>query len=171
MNNEQGSKNGYKLDIKLNNEVLKDIKKKNKGMFKLLNNAGNKYKKTIYHYMKRIIRDEDITRAFNITWLISIWKKKGSALDRSQVRYIHIKLWDAKLCEALVTRHMKPKIVEACPNIQIGGTLKASSVEHLVTMKTWMKIKEDTKHGGIINTYDMENFFDKESLLDIMYTL
>ena len=34
-----------------------------------------------------------------------------------------------------------------------------------------MKIKEDTKQGGIINTYDMEKFFDKESLLDIMYML
>ena len=93
---------------------MKDIKKKNKGMFKLLNNAGNKYKKAIYHYMKRIIRDEDIPRAFNLTWLIAIWKKKGSALDLNQMRYIHTKLWDAKLCEALVTRHMKPKIIEAC---------------------------------------------------------
>ena len=34
-----------------------------------------------------------------------------------------------------------------------------------------MKIKEDTKQGGIINTYNMEKFFDKESLINIMYTL
>ena len=46
-------------------------------MFKLLNNAGNKYKKAIYYYMKRIIKDEDIPRAFNLTWLIAIWKEKG----------------------------------------------------------------------------------------------
>ena len=121
--------------------------------------------------MKRIIKDEDIPIAFNLNWLIAIWKKKGSALDLNQMRYIHTKLWDAKLCEALVTRHMKPKIIDACPNIQIGGIPKASSVEHLVTMKTWIQIKEDTKQGGIINTYDMEKFFDKERLIDIMYTL
>ena len=36
-------------------------------------------------------------------------------------------------------------------------------MEHLVTMKTWMKIKEDEKEGGIIQTFDMEKFFDKES--------
>ena len=30
---------------------MKDIKKKNKRMFKLLNNAGNRYKKAIYYYM------------------------------------------------------------------------------------------------------------------------
>mgnify|MGYP001305180074 CR=1 FL=1 len=85
-------------------------------MFKLLNNAGGKYRSAIYHYMKRIIRDEDIPEAFNLTCLIAIWKKKGSALDLNQMRYIHTKLWDAKLHEALVTttRHMKPKIVKAC---------------------------------------------------------
>jgi hypothetical protein len=87
------------------------------------------------------------------------------------MRYIHTKYWDAKLCEALVTKHMKPKIIGACPNIQIGGIPKASSVEHLVTMKTWMKLKEETKEAGIIQTFDMEKFFDKESLLDTMYTL
>ena len=71
--------------------------------------------------MNRIIREEEVPKAFNLTWLIAIWKKKGSALDLNQMRYIHTKLWDAKLCEALVTRHMKPKIVEACPNIPSHG--------------------------------------------------
>ena len=38
-------------------------------------------------------------------------------------------------------------------------------------MKTWMKLKEGTKEAGIIQTFDMEKFFDKESLLDTMYKL
>ena len=98
---------GYILDKKVYKAVIKDIKKKNKGMFKLLNNAGNKYKRAIYHYMNRIISDEETPKAFALTWLIAIWKKKGSALDLNQMRYIHTKLWDVKLCEALVTRNMK----------------------------------------------------------------
>ena len=52
-------------------------------MLKLLNNAGNKYKSAIYHYMNRIIRDEETPKAFALTWLIAIWKKKGSALDKT----------------------------------------------------------------------------------------
>ena len=140
-------------------------------MFKLFNNAGSKYRKAIYHYMNRIIRDEETPTAFALTWLIAIWKKKGSALDLNQMRYIHTKLWDAKLCEALVTRNMKGKIVKACPNIQIGGMPNSSSVEHLVTLKTWMRMLEESKGIGIINTFDMEKFFDKESLIDIMFTL
>ena len=164
-------KDSYGLTKELYNKVLKNLKIKNKGMFKLLNKSGDKYKDAIYHYMKRIFKHEDIPQIFQITWLIAIWKRKGSALDLNMMRYIHTKHWDAKLCEALVTQHMKPKIVEACPNIQIGGIPKSSSVEHLVTMKTWMKIKEDRKEGGIIQTFDMEKFFDKESLLDTMVTL
>ena len=47
--------NEYTLDKKLYRKVLKDIKTKNKGMFKLLNNTGEKFKKAIYHYVNRII--------------------------------------------------------------------------------------------------------------------
>ena len=75
----------YILDKKLYKAVIKDIKKKNKGMFKLLNNAGNKYKNAIYYYMNRIIRDEETPKAFALTWVIGIWKKKGSALDLNQM--------------------------------------------------------------------------------------
>ena len=66
---------GYILDKKLYKAVIKDIKKKNKGMFKLLNNADNKYKSAIYHYMNRIIKDEETPKAFALTWLITIRPK------------------------------------------------------------------------------------------------
>ena len=111
--------------------------------------------------MRRIFKQEEIPIMFQITWLIAKWKRKGSALDLKMMRYIHSKHWDGQLCEALVTKHMKPKILEACPKIQIGGIPKASSAEHLVTMKTWMKLKEETKEGGIIQTFDMEFFWIK----------
>ena len=87
------------------------------------------------------------------------------------MRYVHTKLWEAKLCEALVTEHMKEKILADCPNIQIDGMPRSSSVEHLVTLNTWMLMKEEKKCNGIFQTFDMEKFFDKESLMDVMYTL
>ena len=39
----------YSLDKKLYKKVLKDIKTKNKGIFKLLNNTAEKFKKAICH--------------------------------------------------------------------------------------------------------------------------
>ena len=65
--------------------------------------------------------------------------------DLNMMRYVHTKIWEAKLCEALVTEHTKERIVAACPNIQIGGMPGSSSVEHLVTLKTWMMMKEEEK--------------------------
>ena len=48
---------------------------------------------------------------------------------------------------------------------------KSLSVEHLVTLKIWMKTLEESNRMGIINTLDIEKIFDKECLMDIMYTL
>ena len=68
-----------------------------------------------------------------------------------------------RLIDALITEHMKPDIAEACPNIQIGGMPERS--------KTWMKMKEEKKENEIFQVFDMAKFFDKESLLDTLYTL
>ena len=47
----------------------------------------------------------------------------------------------------------------------------SQSVEHLVTLKSWMKQIEENDLDGIVSLYDMSKFFDKESLLDCMDTL
>merc|ERR1711994_571244 len=66
---------------------------------------------------------------------------------------------------------MKADIVVATPQIQLGGMPGASCVDHLVVLKTWMKLKEETKNCGIICTFDMSKFFDKEPLSDLMHVL
>ena len=82
-----------------------------------------------------------------------------------------MRIWQSRLLAALVTDKIKPKVVKATPNIQLGGIPGASSVEHLVVLKTWMKMLEDKKGGGIFQCFDMEKFFDKESLVDCMDVL
>ena len=64
-------KDSYELKKELFNEVLENLKIKNKGMFKLLNKSGGKYKDAIYYYMKRIFKHEEIPLIFQITWLIA----------------------------------------------------------------------------------------------------
>ena len=59
----------------------------------------------------------------------------------------------------------------ATPHLQLGGKPGASSVEHLVVLKTWMKMLEQTNSKGIFQCWDMSKFFDKESLLDCLNTL
>ena len=66
---------------------------------------------------------------------------------------------------------MKDNIVNATPKMLLGGMSGVSSVQHLVTLKTWMASKKQLKSECIFQVFDMEKFFDKESLLDCMYTL
>ena len=75
-------------------------------MFALLTRAGLKFKGAFYHYAARMISTEDIPDKFDITGLFPIWKRKGSALDLSMMRYIHSKEWDTRLIDALITEHM-----------------------------------------------------------------
>ena len=161
----------WSLDLSFYYKVTKRIKDKNKNMFLLFNKAGPKYKAALFMLMKRFIEKEEIPKAYDLTSLTQIWKKKGSALSLNNMRFIHMKCWRAKLLEALITEKMKPQIVEATPKIQIGGMPSSQSVEHLVTLKSWMKQIEDNDLDGIVSLYDMSKFFDKESLLDCMDTL
>ena len=161
----------WTLNFDFYKKVIKRIKDKNKNLFKLFNKSGATYKAAVFTLMKRFIEKEEVPKAYDHTSLTQIWKKKGSALSLNNMRFIHMKCWRAKLLEALVTEKMKPQIVEATPNIQIGGMPQSQSVEHLVTLKTWMKQIEENNTEGVVSFYDMAKFFDKESLLDCMDTL
>ena len=168
---EMDDKDEWELTHELYDKVTKKIQEKNKKMFDLYNKAGDDYKYAIYQYMKKLIKSEDVPRVFLDTTLTQIWKGKGSALDLNNMRFIHMRFWRSRLLEALVTENMKDDIVRACPNIQLGGMPGAMSVEHLIVLKTWMKMKEEQNDTGIFNLFDMSKFFDKESLIDCMTVL
>ena len=113
-------------------KVLEKIKEKNKNLYKLFIKSGDLYKKAIFLYMKRLIKEEKVPFSFKETSLTQIWKGKGSPLDLNQMRFIHMRGWRSKLLEALVTENMKLDIVSSTPPIQLGGMPGAMSVEHLV---------------------------------------
>ena len=171
MMNKKSDDEEWELTFSMFCKVTDKIKSKNKNMYKLFNKAGIAYKVAIFEFMKKIIKSEIVPQSYKFTTLTQIWKGKGSPLSLNNMRFIHMRGWKSKLLEALVTEKMKPKIVEATPKFQLGGMPGASSVEHLVVLKTWMKMKEQKKQNGIFSCYDMSKFFDKESLLDCMDTL
>ena len=129
--------------------MIKKIKSKYKKMYCLLSKAGRLYIEAMFVYIKRILKYELIPTAYSNTWLISIWKMKGSALNLNMMRFVHTRKWEAGLCEAFITEQMKSKIIAACPRIQIGGMPESSSTEHLVMVKTWMTKIEERKTNGV----------------------
>ena len=152
-------------------KVLSKIKDKGKNMYKNLNKSGERYQLAVFLYMSKLIKTEQLPKLFARTSLSQLWKKKGSPLDLNNMRFIHMKNWRPRLLENLVTEQMKESIVNATPKFQLGGMPGASSVEHLVVLKTWMKMLEQNKGNGIFQCWDMSKFFDKESLLDCLNTL
>ena len=152
-------------------KVLSKIKEKGKNMYKNLNKSGDRYQLAVFLYMSKLIKTEQLPKLFARTSLSQLWKKKGSPLDLNNMRFIHMKNWRPRLLENLVTEQMKESIVNATPKFQLGGMPGASSVEHLVVLKTWMKMLEQNKGNGIFQCWDMSKFFDKESLLDCLNTL
>ena len=120
---EKDDKECWELDHILFSKVLEKIKAKSKNYFKFLNKAGIAYKEAMFQYMSKILKTENIPKCYLNTSLFQIWKGKGSSLDLNMMRFIHMRSWRSKLTEALVTEKMKPKIVKATPNIQIGGMM------------------------------------------------
>ena len=78
------------LDLSFYGKVTKRIKDK-KNMFLLFNKAWPMYKVALFMVMKRLIEKEDVPKAYDLTSLTQIWKKKGSALSLNNIRFIHMK--------------------------------------------------------------------------------
>ena len=142
---QKNDKDLWELDRNTYKAVTDKIKAKNKNVFNLFNISGPAYKEATFRLMAKLIQKEEVPREYIKISLFQIWKKKGSALDLNNMRFVHLRCWRSKLMEALVTQTMKSNIVKATPKIQLGGMPGASSVEHLVTLKTWMKMKEERK--------------------------
>ena len=80
---------GEELDKGLYYKVVKRIKLKNKKMYHLRCKAGKLYISAMFVWMKRIIKYELVPEVYSITWLFSIWKRKGSPLDLNMSRFVH----------------------------------------------------------------------------------
>ena len=55
-------------------------------------------------------------------------KGKGSRLELGNNRYIHLKDWLPRTCDALIVDNMKPDILESSSIFQIGG--QAGHITH-----------------------------------------
>ena len=49
---------------------------------------------------------------------------------------------------------------------QKGGIARITSTEHVTVLKTWMKILETNGETGILQAFNMEQFFDEEVPID-----
>ena len=98
-----------------NNTILKFSSKK-KGSYDFITKSSEEFKDTIFKLTKRMIAEETFASRFFETTLCQLCKRKGSVCYLNNHRYIHLKYWMPKLCEAIAVDQMKDKII-------CGGTM------------------------------------------------
>ena len=151
---EEGFEEEIKLKEKLNDirmtentgnfEVTKDafervvdkFKKNNKRNYDFLVKGGEKFQKSIYLLVKRMIEEEKFGRAFGDTTLYNIYKGKRRNEDLDSMRFIHSKSYLPRTVEAVVVDGMKEDILEGSSIYKIGGQPELRSQEHLFTVKS-----------------------------------
>ena len=94
-------------------ELVKKLEKKNKRSYDFLVKTGEHFKKVVYKLCKRLLEIETFPARFYQTTLHQLWKTKHPKEDLGNHRFLHIKDWLPKFCEALVVSKMKDDIIQA----------------------------------------------------------
>ena len=102
------------------------------------------------------------------TTLHMIWKRKGLPEIMKNNRFIHMKEYLARLCEAMVVGMMRGKIFESASVFQIGGQAGHSIEEHIYSIKSLIGLMEMQGKGVILTLVDIIAFFDREDILDVL---
>ena len=118
-----------------------------------------------------MIKEETFPKYFRKTTLQMIWKGKGSVDILKNSRFLHMKSFLPRACEAVVVGRMKEKILESSSIYQVGGQPGHSTDECIFVIKSLMARAEATGKCFIISLVDIVGFFDKEQILDVMDSL
>ena len=97
-----------------------------------------------------------------------IWKKKGPAEVLKNCRFLHMKSFLPRACEAVVVGRMKEQILKSSSIFQVGGQPGHSTVESIFVTKSLMARAEMLGKGFIFGFIDIVGFFDNEQILDVM---
>ena len=83
-------------------EMVKKLEKKNKRSYDFLVKTGEHFKRVVFKLCKPLLESESFPVRFYKTTLHQLWKKKHPKEDLGNHRFLHIKDWLPKCCEALV---------------------------------------------------------------------
>ena len=166
----KGWTNSWDLDQSTFNKVVDKTRKKWKKVYIIFTNAGYSSSRALVEYMNKLIEYEGVPSCFLKTSLTQIWKRKGSTLDSNNMRFIHMRQWQSKLLEALITKIMKDDIINATPEIQLGGRPGASSVDHLVSLKHRWNRKNSLDQMKFSSIWHVQIFWQRKSLRLYVYT-
>ena len=146
---------------------IKSLRSKGKARYKDITEAGEGFKEDVYRFMKFIWDMEEIPKNWDLTTLVQVFKR-GNRNELSSYRYIHLKEWRPRLLDGLVFSKMKNKLIENMSKYQIGAKPGHRPQEHLFVLKSFLAIQKYEKDIVILQTFDIQAYFDRTVLLESM---
>ena len=151
-------------------QIIEKFEAKKSRSYEFIVNTGMQYKLAILKVCRKLIETEDFPSSFNLTTLVQL-PKQDSQLILDNSRFIHLKEWLPRLCEALAINEMKNKILDAGTKYQIGGCPGQRTQFHLYVLKSLIALRLQPggrNAGSLLTVADIKKFFDKQNLVDAM---
>ena len=168
MRMEEDTKHEFEVDKEEIEAVVEKFKSKDTNSYDFLLKAGEGYQEAMGKCIMRMIKEETFPEDFRKTDLQMIWKCKNSAEELKNSRFIHLKSFLPRACEAVLVGKMKERILESSSMYQVGGQPGHSIDESIFVIKSLMALVEKSGKSIIFSLVDIVGFFDKEQILDVM---
>ena len=82
--------------------TLDKIRVQGKAVFSDFMRAGEEFKIATFLFLQRVYKEEVLPESMRVTYLTSIWKRRGDPSRLKNMRFIHNKTWLPKLFEKLI---------------------------------------------------------------------
>ena len=158
----EGTDGKFEISRELFEQCVARFEYKKNKLYNFLVKAGDEFKEAIFCLCKRILEDEEIPERFYLTQLLQLYKGKGSAQGLKNSRFLHLKEWLPRLCEAMVVEGGLS--LKNSTKFQIGGQPGMRTQFHLFAVKSVIGMRERERRGGFLTVADIQKYFDKESL-------
>ena len=158
----------FKVDIEEYEEVVEKFKNKDTKSYDFLVKAGDSYQLAIGNFVKRMIEEEVFPLEFRKTILQMLWKGKGHAEVLKNSRFLHMKSFLPRACEAVIVNKMKEKIPESSSIFQVGGQPGHLTEESIFIIKSIMAGTEASGKSFFFSLIDIIGFFDNEQIIEVI---
>ena len=152
-------------------ETVKKFQVSGKKSYDFLTKTGQKFQKIVFQMCQRMFKEEAFPEKFQNTTLHMIFKGRGRREVLSDNRFIHCKEWFARAAEALVVKDgLKEALVSSSSMYQVGGQPGHRPEELVFAFKSVVARRLSQGKVVVIQTYDVQKFFDKELIEDAIET-
>ena len=163
----------FMADKDLLAKVIHKFKYSKKKSYDFLVKSGPKFKDSCLKLCQRMFREEVFPDSYKDTVLNMVYKGKGNKEQLQNNRFVHCKLWQPRLAEALLVEGgMKEPLVSCSSRYQVGGQAGHRPEELLFVFKSVLARYRSLKRVVVGQCHDVSKFFDKEvapDTLDTMY--